>query len=150
MKFQNLYITCIMKFVIEYQFHFLEIIETGSNCYRFGNLESCLWWKRSTKEVCSTFLTNIFSWTIFCVVEKQPSRGEQLYWNHTRHGCSPVNLLHLISRTTFLKNTSGRLLLVVDLKNWIPQTSKTLPSCHQKIVDQIDSVGDITSVNQLL
>ena len=27
-----------------------------------------------------------------------------------RHGCSPVNLLH-ISRTPFLKNTSGRLLL---------------------------------------
>ena len=27
-----------------------------------------------------------------------------------RHGCSPVNLLHII-RTPFLKNTSGRLLL---------------------------------------
>ena len=27
-----------------------------------------------------------------------------------RHGCSPVNLLHIF-RTTFLKNTSGRLLL---------------------------------------
>ena len=27
-----------------------------------------------------------------------------------RHGCSPVNLLH-ISRTLFPKNTSGRLLL---------------------------------------
>ena len=28
-----------------------------------------------------------------------------------RHGCSPVNLLHIF-RTPFLKNTSGRLLLV--------------------------------------
>ena len=27
-----------------------------------------------------------------------------------RHGCSPVNLLHIF-RTPFLKNTSGRLLL---------------------------------------
>ena len=30
-----------------------------------------------------------------------------------RHGCSPVNLLH-ISRIIFLKNTSGRLLLIDD------------------------------------
>ena len=30
-----------------------------------------------------------------------------------RHGCSPVNLLY-ISRTSFLKNTSGRLLLKID------------------------------------
>ena len=29
-----------------------------------------------------------------------------------RHGCSPVNLLHIF-RTSFLKNTSGRLLLFV-------------------------------------
>ena len=58
----------------------------------------------------------------------------QLYWNHTsawvatllkshfdmdcnfieialRHGCSPVNLLHIF-RTPFLKNTSERLLLM--------------------------------------
>ena len=30
-----------------------------------------------------------------------------------RHGCSPVNLLHIF-RTSFLKNTSGRLILRVD------------------------------------
>ena len=29
-----------------------------------------------------------------------------------RHGCSPVNLLHIF-RTPFPKNTSGRLLLIV-------------------------------------
>ena len=34
----------------------------------------------------------------------------QLYWNHIRHGCSPVNLLHIF-RTPFPKNTSGGLLL---------------------------------------
>ena len=28
-----------------------------------------------------------------------------------RHGCSPVNLLHIF-RAPFLKNTSGRLLLI--------------------------------------
>ena len=33
------------------------------------------------------------------------------------HGCSPVNLLH-ISRTPFLKNISGRLLLKVDSINF--------------------------------
>ena len=30
-----------------------------------------------------------------------------------RHGCSPVNLLHIFT-TPFLKNTSGRLLLIID------------------------------------
>ena len=35
---------------------------------------------------------------------------KQLYWNHTWHGCSPVNLLHIL-RTPFPMNTSGRLLL---------------------------------------
>ena len=29
-----------------------------------------------------------------------------------RHGCSPVNLLHIF-RTSFPKNTSGRLLLII-------------------------------------
>ena len=46
---------------------------------------------------------------------------------HTlRHGCSPVNLLHIF-KTPFLKNTSGRVLLIVEIvvcneipfiKNW--------------------------------
>ena len=35
--------------------------------------------------------------------------AKQLYWNHTWHGYSPVNLLH-ICRTPFPMNTSGRLL----------------------------------------
>ena len=30
-----------------------------------------------------------------------------------RHGCSPINLLHIF-RTPFLKNTSGRLLLILS------------------------------------
>ena len=36
----------------------------------------------------------------------------QLYWNHLRHACSPVNLLHIF-RTTFPKNVSRGLLLNV-------------------------------------
>ena len=32
-----------------------------------------------------------------------------------RHECSPVNLLHTF-RTPFLKNTSGRLLQVINLR----------------------------------
>ena len=47
-----------------------------------------------------------------------------------RHGCSPVNLLH-ISRTLFLKNTSGRLLLIDDdSDNEIPlgRMRKCLPN----------------------
>ena len=37
-----------------------------------------------------------------------------------RHGCSPVNLLH-ISKTSFLKNTSRRLLLEFATKNKFKQ-----------------------------
>ena len=37
------------------------------------------------------------------------------------HGCSPINLLH-ISRTPFLKNISGRLLLKVDSINFWKHT----------------------------
>ena len=34
-----------------------------------------------------------------------------------RHGCSPVNLLHIF-RTSFYKNTHGGLLLYVDYKHF--------------------------------
>ena len=34
-----------------------------------------------------------------------------------RHGCSPVDLLHIL-RTPFPKNTSGRLLLVIKTKEY--------------------------------
>ena len=68
---------------------------------------------------------------IFRYIWQQPSRGvlrkrcsenmQQIYRRRPmpksdfieitlRHGCSPINLLH-ISRTTFLKNSSGWLLL---------------------------------------
>ena len=88
-------------------------------------------------------------WTSFCKLlqmneQKQPSRGvlrkscsenmQQIYRRtpmpkcdfnkvalHTlRHGCSPVNLLHIF-RTPFSENTSGRLLLGISqviMKIW--------------------------------
>ena len=43
-----------------------------------------------------------------------------------RHGCSPVNLLHIF-RTPFLKNTSGRLLLntiIGEVENKTPDYIK--------------------------
>ena len=66
-----------------------------------------------------------------------------------RHGCSPVNLLHIF-RTPFLKNTSGRLLLILpntqkvkairqwieyNVKNVFPESSyigKTIPRPFSK------------------
>ena len=71
--------------------------------------------------------------------QKQSSRGvlskrysenmQQIYWRTPmpkcgfeialRHGCSPVNLLHIF-RTPFLKNTSGRLLLATAIYHIIP------------------------------
>ena len=55
-------------------------------------------------------------------VQKRPFRGVlELQSNFIeialRHGCSPVNLLHIF-RTLSTKNTAGRLLLEFVLKNW--------------------------------
>ena len=80
---------------------------------------------------------NITTWNKICVIQKLPSRGvlkkrcsdntQQIYRRTTmpkfvcnfigitlRHGCSPVNLPHIF-RTPFTKNTSERLLLVIDV-----------------------------------
>ena len=81
-----------------------------------------------------------------CVLQKPPSRGalrkrcsdnmQQIYRRTLipkgnfmpkceitlRHGCSPVNLLHIF-RTPFLKNTSGRFLLI--LSNWTSTNENT-------------------------
>ena len=43
-----------------------------------------------------------------------------------RHGCSPVNLLHLF-RTPFLKNTSGRLLLHLKYIKVFSQRNSYIP-----------------------
>ena len=58
-----------------------------------------------------------------------------------RHGCSPVNLLHIF-RTLFLKNTSGRLLLSVAKVLNTP----VLTIIQYYIIMNIDSV----SINILL
>ena len=41
-----------------------------------------------------------------------------LYWITLRHGCSPINLLHIFS-TPFPKNTFGGLLLNVIIRKWL-------------------------------
>ena len=46
----------------------------------------------------------------------------QLYWNHTSHGCSPANLLHIF-RIPFPKSTSGWLLLLIPLRKPLPWVS---------------------------
>ena len=38
--------------------------------------------------------------------------AKQLYWSHTRHGSSPINLVHIFW-TSCLKNTSQLLLLLI-------------------------------------
>ena len=43
-------------------------------------------------------------------------------FNTLRHGCSPASLLHIF-RTPFLKNTSGRMLLALQISNWNYRTS---------------------------
>ena len=56
-------------------------------------------------EICSNFTGEHPCWSVISV--KLQSNFIEI---KLRHGCSPVNLLH-ISRTPFPKNTSGRLLL---------------------------------------
>ena len=74
----------------------------------------------------------------------------KLLWNFIqitlRHGCSPVNLLHIF-RTPFLKNTSGWLLLVfvrysnrtvesIKVGGWVKMSvtmaARHVPDCCQK------------------
>ena len=105
------------------------------NCYFSvdisGNLLPEFAWQYKNK----TF--DWFSLESFSIAQKQPSRGvlrkrcsenmQQIYRRTPmpkcdllcnfieialRHGCSPVNLLHIF-RPPFSKNTSGRLLLIV-------------------------------------
>ena len=88
-------------------------------------------WNYSVLKGYLLFYKMHFKW-----VQKQPSRGvlkqiyrrtpipkcnfnkgaEQLYWEIAlRHGCSPLNLLHIF-KTPFPKNTSGWLLLWVNIQ----------------------------------
>ena len=49
-----------------------------------------------------------------------------------RHGCSPVNLLHIF-RTPFPKNTSGRLLLSMVIRsNVLVKRGKNIPKSRKK------------------
>ena len=60
------------------------------------------------KKICSKFTGEHPYWSEISI-----KVALQLYWTHIRHGCSPVNLLHVL-RTAFIKNTSGRLLLFIQ------------------------------------
>ena len=65
-----------------------------------------------------------------------------------RHGCSPVNLLH-ISNTPFLKNTSGRLYLLIKCD---PNTVMSTPAFfntvmpHLEMVDTVMHLWDLTKL----
>ena len=84
----------------------------------------CFWqlqhiFKRETMFFCLWFFqlrkSNISR--VNCVVQKLCNFIEITL----RHGCSPVNLLHIF-RTPFLKNISGRQLLIVVISLDISQT----------------------------
>ena len=49
-----------------------------------------------------------------------------------RHGCSPVNLLHIF-RTHFLNSTSGRLLLKKYPTSSVPKKLTTYITCFDKL-----------------
>ena len=56
-----------------------------------------------------------------------------------RHGCSPVNLLHIF-RTPFYKNTSGGLLLISATYNTV---SRNLMSCFAKILNRWTNLCEV-------
>ena len=65
-------------------------------------------------EICSKFTGEHLCQIAISIKLQSRAVAEQLFEIALRHGCSPVNLLHIF-RTPFLKNTSGRLLLVFHI-----------------------------------
>ena len=66
-----------------------------------------------------------------------------------RHGCSPVNLLHIF-RTPFLKNTSGRLLLntiIGEVENKTPDYIKYVTSQEFKKLTSKDFTARLKQAN---
>ena len=67
-----------------------------------------------------------------------------------RHGCSPVNLLH-ISRTSFYKNTHGGLLLYVDYKHFRKMQNRSMQIRNNfLLVLNSGSNNSITLFSQML
>ena len=60
-----------------------------------------------------------------------PTTEAALHRCSTGHGCSPVNLLHIF-RTTFPKNTPGRLLLPTDIYSTLQNISQGIFSSRKK------------------
>ena len=90
--------------------------------------------------ICSVCANDEIIFNKFSYIQKQPPRGVPTkgvvkicskftgFEITCRHGCSPVNLLHIF-RTPFLKNTSGWLLLYIVIMSYMlklpsAQTSK--------------------------
>ena len=82
------------------------------------NFPEIYWWNISSFEISRSSHPEVFFRKAVLKIcskftEENPCRSVisiTLLENTFRHGCSPVNLLH-ISRTPFTKNTSGWLLL---------------------------------------
>ena len=87
------------------------------------------------------YLSLILNQLFLCVTFQYPSEPaiqrcswEKVIWKHAyfikivlRHGCSPVNLLHIF-RTSFFKINSGRLLLTPEIiKKTLRRNGLTLP-----------------------
>ena len=63
--------------------------------------------------------------------------AKQLYWNHTSHECSPINLLYIF-RTPFAKNTYGYLLL--NLSAWRRSSTKLASQIIQQSLFIVETV----------
>ena len=82
-------------------------------CFMYRSSHPELFFKKGVLKICSKFTCEHPCWSVISI---------KLLCNFIkialRHGCSPVNLLHIF-RTPFSRNTSGWLLLhVLDIIYW--------------------------------
>ena len=82
------------------------------NFLRFRSSHPDVFLRKGVLKICSKFAGEHPCRSVISI-KLQSNFIEITLW----HGCSPVNLLHIL-RTPFPKNTSGRLLLVIKTKEY--------------------------------
>ena len=104
-RFERCFATCKQKINARVLWCRVKHYSISGQYFRSSRPEMFL--KKGVLKICSKF------------TGEHPCRGAisaKLFCNFIeialQHGCSPVNLLHVF-RTPFLKNTSGRLLLII-------------------------------------
>ena len=112
--YNNLWITLGLKFLFWLNG---KLFDFEKNPFRSSHPEAFL--EKGVFKICSKFTREH---------PCQSGISKKFLYNYSeitlRHGCSPVNLLHIF-KTTFLNNTSGRLFLSIEIL-WIISYNKCI------------------------